>query len=325
MVVDEVGVVVDEVVVVLATVVVVVDDGASPGHSAKSIVQLAVQRSAPLGDDWQVRPPKSFVSHSSPGSFTPLPHVGPVVVVVVDELGALVVELVDVDDETGALDVVVLVVVVVVVVVPGVSGAQISCTTRLVSRLCAHAAPMKVAPRPSSSSAFGAWTNARTRVRDENRTLAPSTFSTGVAALPTGPNAVSFCSWTLPVTVIVVCPGPSISMVEFLPAWSEQKVYGPGASVSVAPFWRLTSPKLPGSRLCEPRLPTSIDGPLHDAAGAGQTKVLAVKPPCVPRTTAFFPSWIVSTLTSSTLPPFPIARNEPDTEVPFSKNALRPR
>jgi hypothetical protein len=52
-----VGVVVD-VVVVLGSLVVLVDPtvvvvvvGASPGHSAKSIWQSPVQRSAPLGED----------------------------------------------------------------------------------------------------------------------------------------------------------------------------------------------------------------------------------------------------------------------------------
>src|SRR5262249_41136576 len=74
-----VGLVVTVVEVVVGTVVLVLD---ADGHSEKSILQSLVQSRAPPGDG-QVKLPKLLPSHCSPGSSTPLPQSGEVVVVVV--------------------------------------------------------------------------------------------------------------------------------------------------------------------------------------------------------------------------------------------------
>ena len=93
-----------EVLVVLASVVLVLDElvlvlvpgmvdvVVAPGHCEKSIVHSDVQtRNAPVDEPGQVAPPKSLVSHSSPGSMMPLPQRLMVVLVVVDTTVELVV------------------------------------------------------------------------------------------------------------------------------------------------------------------------------------------------------------------------------------------
>ncbi len=89
------------------------------GQLLKSIcVQLLMQTRAPPGESGHVTPPKSWVSHASPGSFTPLPHVGSVLVdvlVLVDVVEDVVLVLVTVPVMVVTIDVEVRVVVVMVV------------------------------------------------------------------------------------------------------------------------------------------------------------------------------------------------------------------
>src|SRR5262245_59100848 len=126
----------------------------------------------------------------------PLPHADVVVVVV---------ELAGLEDVL-----VVLAGGVVVVVVLLTSGAHRTCTRRLPASVLAHAAPVKVAPRPRASFALGARTKARTSVPALKRTLPPSTFSKGVGVPVTGPTVDPFWTRTSPATLIVVCAAPLI-------------------------------------------------------------------------------------------------------------------
>ena len=106
-----------------------------------------------------------------------------VLVVVLDEvvLEEVVVDVLVVDEVVEVEEV--------VVVVGLTSGAQRTSTLRLALSRVAHAAPVKVASRPIRSRASGARTNARTSLLAPKLTLLPrKTFSSGVGALPTGPN-----------------------------------------------------------------------------------------------------------------------------------------
>jgi hypothetical protein len=91
----------------------------APGHCEKSIVHSGVQtRNAPVDEPGHVAPPNSLVSHSSPGSITPLPQrplTDVEVVVVVDVKVVLLLEVVLL---LGVVTVVVLVASVLVVVAP---------------------------------------------------------------------------------------------------------------------------------------------------------------------------------------------------------------
>ncbi len=171
-----VGVVVDG-MVVDAPIVVVVDEEVASGHSEKSILQSAVQRSFPPGVG-QVKAPNALPSHSSPGaSITPSPHVpGWVVLVLVVEDDVLPCDVLVVEATVEVVpfgDVV-------VVVVLATSGAHATVTCHPPTSVWAHADPVKRAARPRPKRATGAVTKARTVLLAPNFTRSPRAFSSGV-------------------------------------------------------------------------------------------------------------------------------------------------